>query len=127
MVEDNLLNREIAEFLLTEGGAHVASAANGQEAVDAFAASEPFEIDAVLMDIMMPVMNGYDATRAIRQMDCADAAVVPIIAMTANAFAEDRIAAKEAGMNEHLAKPLETQVVVRAISRCVAASRAARG
>ena len=127
LVEDNLLNREIAEFLLTEGGAHVASAANGQEAVDAFAASEPFEIDAVLMDIMMPVMNGYDATRAIRQMDRADAAVVPIIAMTANAFAEDRIAAKEAGMNEHLAKPLETQVVVRAISRCVAASRAARG
>ena len=127
LVEDNSLNLEIAEFLLAENGVRVVTAANGQAAVDAFAASAPFEIDAILMDVMMPVMNGYDATRAIRQMQRADAAAVPIIAMTANAFAEDRIAAKEAGMNEHLAKPLETQMVTQAVSRCVAASRAARG
>ncbi len=127
LVEDNSLNLEIAEFLLKEGGAHVVTAGNGQEAVEAFAAAEPFEFDAILMDVMMPVMGGYEATRAIRRMNRADAAVVPIIAMTANAFAEDRIAAKEAGMNEHLAKPLETRPVIQAISRCVAAAQTSRG
>ncbi len=126
LAEDNSLNREIAEFLLAEGGARVITVTNGREAVDAFAATEPYEVDAILMDVMMPVMSGHDATRAIRRMDRPDAATVPIIAMTASAFAEDRIAAKEAGMNEHLAKPLETRLVIQAVSRCVAAARAAR-
>ncbi len=126
LAEDNSLNREIAEFLLAEGGARVIAATNGREAVDAFTATAPFEVDAILMDVMMPVMGGYDAARAIRRLDRPDAAAVPIIAMTANAFTEDRIAAKQAGMNEHLAKPLETRLVIQAISRCVAASRSAR-
>ncbi len=126
LAEDNSLNREIAEFLLAEGGARVIAATNGREAVDAFTATAPFEVDAILMDVMMPVMGGYDAARAIRRLDRPDAAAVPIIAMTANAFTEDRIAAKQAGMNEHLAKPLETRLVIQAISHCVAASRSAR-
>ncbi len=124
VAEDNELNMEISEFLLSERGARVIKASNGQEAVDLFLESEPFEFDAILMDIMMPKMNGLDATRAIRRAERPDAAMVPIIAMTASAFAEDRIAAKKAGMNDHLAKPLEAKLVIRAICKCVSAYRA---
>ena len=79
---------------------------DGQEAVELFRNSEPGEFDVILMDIMMPVMNGYEATKMIRSLDREDAKKIPIIAMTANAFTEDRIRAKEAGMNEHVAKPI---------------------
>ena len=115
LAEDNELNMEIAKFLLEEAGAQVVLAANGEEAVKAFAKSATQEIDVILMDIMMPVMNGHEATRAIRVMNRPDAKKIPIIAMTASAFAEDRIAAKEAGMNAHLAKPLDSKLVVHTI------------
>ena len=105
LVEDNDLNMEIAEFMLQNEGAAVSKAWNGQEAVEIFRNSVPGEFDAILMDIMMPVMNGYEATKMIRSMDREDAKVIPIIAMTANAFTEDRLRVKEAGMNEHIAKP----------------------
>ncbi len=126
LAEDNALNREISEFLLAESGALGISVSNGREAVEAFEASEPYAIDAILMDVMMPEMDGHAASRAIRALDRPDAATVPIIATTASAFAEDRIAAREAGMNEHLAKPLETKQVLKTIARCVAAARAER-
>ena len=105
LVEDNDLNMEIAEFMLQNEGAAVSKAWNGQEAVEIFRNSVPGEFDVILMDIMMPVMNGYEATKMIRSMDREDAKVIPIIAMTANAFTEDRLRVKEAGMNEHIAKP----------------------
>ncbi len=126
LVEDNDLNLEIARYLLEEAGAEIVDARNGREAVAAFEKSAPFTFDVVLMDIMMPEMDGHEATRRIRAMNRPDAALVPVIAMTANAFTEDRLAAKAAGMNEHLAKPLEAQRVIRTIARCVAESRAAR-
>ncbi len=119
LAEDNALNMEIAKFLLEEEDAQVIEAVNGREAVEAFEKSSPFEIDAVLMDIMMPIMNGYEATRAIRALDRPDAKHVPIIAMTANAFAEDRVTAKEAGMSEHLAKPLNMKLVLQTVAKCV--------
>ena len=117
LVEDNDLNQEIAQFVLEQEGAVVTVASNGQEAVDTFAAAEVCAFDAVLMDVMMPVLDGYGATRAIRALERPDAATTPIIAMTANAFAEDRIAAKEAGMNEHIAKPIDVDLVVETIAK----------
>ncbi len=119
LAEDNELNMEIAKFLLEEAGAQIIETVNGKEAVETFAKSAPYEIDAILMDIMMPVMNGHEATREIRAMDRPDAKQIPIIAMTASAFAEDRIAAKNAGMNEHLAKPLDTKLAIRTVARYV--------
>ncbi len=127
LAEDNALNMEIAEFLLAEEGAHVTKVENGADAVSAFANSAPGEFDAILMDVMMPQMDGYEATRQIRQMERPDAANVPIIAMTASAFTEDRIAAKEAGMDVHLAKPLDSKLMLRTISRCVGTYRANKG
>ncbi len=115
LAEDNELNMEIAEFVLQNEGAEVTKAWNGQEAVELFGKSEPGEFDVILMDIMMPVMNGYDATKKIRSLGREDAKVIPIIAMTANAFTEDRIRAKEAGMNEHIAKPVDTKLLVKII------------
>ena len=115
LAEDNELNMEIAEFVLQNEGAVVTKAWNGQEAVERFKKSEPGEFDAILMDIMMPVMNGYEAAKTIRSMDRKDAKVIPIIAMTANAFAEDRIKAKEAGMDEHISKPVDEKVLVKVI------------
>ncbi|WP_321973631.1 ATP-binding protein [Paratractidigestivibacter sp.] len=117
LVEDNDLNLEIAQFLLEEEGAKVEVARDGQEAVDVFTANEPGHFDAILMDIMMPVMDGYDAARAIRALAREDAASVPIIAMTANAFAEDKLRAREAGMDEHVAKPLDIDLLVQTIDR----------
>lgn len=119
LAEDNDLNMEIAKFLLEKEGVSVVEAKNGKEAVEAFAKSEFFEFDTILMDIMMPVMNGYVATEAIRKMNRPDAATVPIIAMTANAFTEDRIATKQAGMDEHIAKPLDIKLLIQTIARIV--------
>ena len=119
LVEDNELNMEIAEFMLQNEGAYVTKAWNGQEAVEIFEKSKPDEFDVILMDIMMPVMNGYEATKMIRSLDRKDAKKISIIAMTANAFTEDRIRAKEAGMDEHLSKPIVIDEVIRTILRCV--------
>ena len=106
---------EIAEFMLRNEGAVVTKAWNGQEAVEIFKKSRPGELDVILMDIMMPVMNGYEAAKIIRSMEREDAKVIPIIAMTANAFTEDRLRAKEAGMNEHIAKPVDANKLVKVI------------
>ena len=119
LTEDNELNMEIAEFVLQNEGAVVTKAWNGQKAVDIFRKSRPGEFDAILMDIMMPVMNGYEATKMIRSLDREDAKVIPIIAMTANAFTEDRLRAKEAGMNEHIAKPFDVKLLVKIIHKLV--------
>lgn len=96
---------------------------NGREAVELFQKSEIGAFDVILMDIMMPQMDGYQATRAIRAMDRPDAATVPIIAMTANAFADDRQKAQEAGMNEHVTKPLESGLLLRTIKEQIQARR----
>ena len=116
LAEDNELNMEIAEFILQNEGASVTKAWNGQEAVEIFKKSRPDEVDVILMDIMMPVMNGYEAAKMIRTLDRDDAKTVPIIAMTANAFTEDRLRSKESGMNEHIAKPINAKVLVKVIS-----------
>ena len=92
---------------------------DGQEAVELFRNSEPGEFDVILMDIMMPVMNGYEATKMIRSLDREDAKKIPIIAMTANAFTEDRIRAKEAGMDEHISKPVDVELLVKIIHKLV--------
>ena len=110
---------EIAEFVLQNEGADVTKAWNGQEAVELFRNSASGELDVILMDIMMPVMNGYEAAKMIRSLDRKDAKVVPIIAMTANAFTEDKLKAKEAGMDEHIAKPVDVKLLVKVISRLV--------
>ena len=115
LAEDNELNMEIAEFMLRNEGAVVTKAWNGQEAVEIFKESRPGELDVILMDIMMPVMNGYEAAKIIRSMGREDAKVIPIIAMTANAFTEDRLRAKEAGMNEHIAKPVDAKLLEKVI------------
>ena len=115
LAEDNELNMEIAEFVLQNEGAVVTKAWNGQKAVDIFRKNRPGEFDVILMDIMMPVMNGYEAAKLIRSLDREDAKVIPIIAMTANAFTEDKMRAKEAGMNEHIAKPVDANKLVKAI------------
>lgn len=117
LVEDNELNMEIAEFILEDAGAIITEATNGKRAVDAFKASPVGEFDVILMDIMMPVMDGLEATKAIRQMDRADAKTVPIFAMTANAFSEDVKKSLEAGMNEHLVKSLEEEKMIGLIAR----------
>ena len=117
LVEDNDLNMEIAEYYLDAAGAVVMKAWNGKEAVTAFEKSAPGSISLVLMDLMMPVMDGLEATRAIRALDRADAASVPIIAMTANAFDEDRECTKAAGMNAHLSKPLDMRALIDAVKR----------
>lgn len=119
LVEDNDLNMEIAEFVLENEGAIVIKAENGKEAVDIFQSSGIGECDAILMDIMMPVMDGLTASRIIRAMDRLDARTIPIIAMTANAFTEDKIKAKEAGMDEHIAKPLDRRVLVEVVARLI--------
>ena len=115
LAEDNELNMEIAEFVLRNEGADVTKAWNGQEAVERFRKSRVGEFNVILMDIMMPVKNGYEAARLIRSLDREDAKTIPIIAMTANAFTEDRIRAKEAGMDEHIAKPVDAELLVKVI------------
>ena len=115
LAEDNELNMEIAEFMFQKEGAEVTKAWNGLEAVEIFEKSSPGEFDVILMDIMMPVMNGYKATKRIRSMNREDAKTIPIIAMTANAFTEDRLKAKEAGMDEHISKPVDGDLLVKVI------------
>ena len=115
LAEDNELNMEISEFVLQNEGADVTKAWNGQEAVERFRKSKVGEFDVILMDIMMPVKNGYEAAKLIRSLDREDAKTIPIIAMTANAFTEDRIRAKEAGMDEHIAKPVDAELLVKVI------------
>ena len=116
LVEDNALNCEIVEYILGEAGAEVVTANDGKAAVDAFAASEPGRFDCVLMDLMMPVMSGYEAARVIRGLDRPDAKTVPIIALSANAFEEDVALAKDAGMDEHLAKPVDVRKMFRVMN-----------
>lgn len=111
LVEDNEINMEIARTLLEFRNASVDGACNGQQAVEMFRSSPPKHYDAVLMDVRMPVMDGIAATQAIRGLNRADAATVPILAMTANAFAEDIEQSRKAGMNEHLAKPIEPETL----------------
>ena len=119
LAEDNELNMEIAEFLLQNEGAEVTKAWNGQEIVELFRKSEAGEFDVILMDIMMPIINGYEAAKRIRSLDREDAKKIPIIAMTANAFTEDRIRAKEAGMDEHVAKPIDVELLIKVIHKLV--------
>ena len=122
LVEDNDLNAEIAQFTLSRAGAVVTHAKDGESAVEAFAASAPHEYDVVLMDIMMPGIDGLEATRRIRALDREDAATTPIIAVSANAFADDRRLSREAGMNAHLSKPVSSQELVEALAHIAAAS-----
>lgn len=120
LAEDNELNWEVARELLGALGLELTWAENGREAVDAFASSEPGAFDAVLMDIRMPEMDGYQATRAIRALPRPDAATVPVIAMTADAFSEDIERARDAGMDAHVAKPIDLRELVRTLARCLA-------
>jgi CheY-like chemotaxis protein len=119
LVEDHPLNAEIAAKLLDRAGCAVTWAENGKLGADAFRCSDLFHFDAVLMDVRMPVMNGVEAAKEIRGMDRKDAKAVPIIAMTANAYEEDRKASLEAGMNAHLAKPFNPQELYETIEKCV--------
>ena len=117
LVEDNELNMEISEFIVAEKGAVVTKAWNGKEAVETFAKAPEGAFDVILMDVMMPVMDGCEAAKEIRALPRKDAKRVPIIAMTANAFTEDKIRTREAGMNEHLSKPLAPDLVVKTITK----------
>ena len=117
VAEDNELNMEIAEFLLESNGASVTKAYDGKEAVDIFAGSPVGGFDVILMDIMMPNLDGYQACREIRELPRVDAKRIPIIAMTANAFTEDRQKAYDCGMNEHLAKPLDGKKLLETVSK----------
>ena len=122
LVEDNDLNAEIAQFTLDRAGAVVTHVKDGESAVETFAASASHEYDVVLMDIMMPGIDGLEATRQIRALDREDAATTPIIAVSANAFADDRRLSREAGMNAHLSKPVSSQELIEALARIAAAA-----
>lgn len=121
VVEDNELNMEIVDFMLQDNGIIVEHAVDGAQAVEKFENSEPGYYDVILMDIMMPNLNGWDATRKIRSLDRADAGSIPIIAMSANAFAEDMINSRISGMNLHLTKPLSESKLIDAIRECLIA------
>lgn len=118
VAEDNDLNMEIVEYMLERNGIQVVCAKDGQEVIDLFEKSEVNEFDFILMDIMMPKLNGLDATRKIRSLKRQDAKTVPIIAMSANAFVEDMLNSKIAGMNMHLAKPLDETKLINALKQC---------
>ncbi len=117
LVEDNKINCEIVEYILKDAGAEVVTANDGKAAVDAFEASAPETFDCILMDLMMPVMSGYEAARVIRGLERPDAGTVPIIALSANAFEEDVALAKDAGMNEHLAKLVDIKKMLQVMGR----------
>ena len=117
LVEDNELNAEIATVILEMTGLKVEHVSDGTEAVDRMSESSDGYYDMIFMDIQMPKMNGYDATRAIRSMERNYCKKIPIIAMTANAFAEDVQAAKTVGMNEHIAKPLDMDRLAKTLNR----------
>jgi CheY-like chemotaxis protein len=111
LVEDNALNMEIAKEILQEEGVEITPAEDGRQAVELFTGAPEGRFDAILMDVMMPVMNGYEATKAIRASQHPEAKTIPIIAMTANAYIEDVQAALDAGMNAHVAKPIDFKVL----------------
>jgi CheY-like chemotaxis protein len=117
LVEDNELNMEIAKDILSDEDIQITEAENGKIAVDKFTASEPGSFDAILMDIMMPEMNGYDATRAIRASDHPEAKTIPIIAMTANTYREDVEKSMAAGMNAHIGKPIDIDVLLSTLGQ----------
>ena len=117
--EDNEINAEILQEILSIEGAGCEVVENGQMAIERFSNAAEGEFDAILMDVQMPVMNGYDATRAIRVLERKDARTIPIIAMTANAFAEDEKEALDAGMNVHLAKPIDIDLLKKVIKQCI--------
>ncbi|MBR1820816.1 MAG: response regulator [Clostridia bacterium] len=121
LVEDNAINLEIAQMILTQAGFQLETAENGKAALDAVAASQPGHYDAILMDIQMPVMDGYAATRAIRGLADPRLARIPIIAMTANAFKEDEQAAREAGMQAHIAKPIDVATMMKTLDEVLIA------
>ena len=117
LVDDNELNREIAQEILEDCGILVTTACDGEKAVEYMKNVQPGDCDLVLMDVQMPIMDGYEATRVIRKLDNKVAAEIPIIAMTANAFADDQQAALDAGMNEHVAKPVNVNKLKEVLSR----------
>ncbi len=119
MAEDTEMNADIAKDLLALVNMEVAHAWNGKEAVEMFAAAEPGTYAAVLMDVQMPVMNGYEAAAAIRALNHPDAVSIPIYAMTANAFTEDVSAALNAGMNGHFAKPIDTELLYETLRKAI--------
>lgn len=119
LVEDNELNMEVAQFFLENAGMKVTNARDGQEAVEYFTASEEGFFDLILMDIMMPVMDGLEATKQIRALQRKDAKEIPVIAMTANAFNEDKEQTREAGMNEHLSKPIDVEKMMQVFEKCL--------
>ena len=121
LVEDNEINREIAQMLLTQAGFEIYTAVNGKQALDMVSASEPGFYDVVLMDVQMPIMDGYTASKAIRALTDPELSAVPIVAMTANAFQEDIRAAEEAGMNGHIAKPLDVSAMMNTLDRVLSA------
>ena len=122
--EDNEINAEILSELFSLEGASCEVMPNGQLAVERFCQSEPGEFDAILMDVQMPVMNGHQAARAIRALEREDAGTIPIIAMTANAFVEDEKAALEAGMDAHVPKPLDMELLKKTVRQCRAGKEA---
>ena len=119
LAEDNEINMELTTELLRMQGVQVTQAWNGAEAAARFRDSEPFSLDAVLMDMQMPEMDGCEAARAIRSLDKPDAATVPIIAVTANAFAEDIDKTTKAGMNGHISKPIDVALLYQALEKCI--------
>lgn len=116
LVEDNEINIYVVQLILGKVGCVVEIAKNGRKAVEVFQASEENYFDAILMDVRMPVMNGIDATREIRELERPDAVTVPIIAMTADAFEEEKKKTLEAGMNYHLSKPINPQILYNTLS-----------
>ncbi len=117
MAEDNEINSEILSEVLSGEGASCEITENGELALERFSRAEMDEFDAILMDVQMPVMNGYEATRAIRALEREDAKTIPIIAMTANAFAEDVKDALAAGMNAHIAKPIDMESIKKTLGK----------
>ena len=121
LAEDNELNQEIAEEILKEAGFSVEIAGDGQAAVDLLKGSEAGYYQMILMDVQMPVLNGYEATKVIRELDDRELASIPIIAMTANAFEEDRKEALKSGMNGHIAKPIDIEVLFDTMGKILSA------
>lgn len=123
MAEDNELNREIVTELLTEQGAVITTAKNGEEAVRLFTEAATGTYDMILMDVMMPVMNGLEAAQAIRSMEREDAGTIPIVALTANAFSEDVEKSRQAGMSAHMTKPFQMEEMLQKITELTGKNR----